>query len=48
LIGVARNGFEYTVNPSADHVIEPGDRLLVIAGTDPVPMLQNLKAATKA
>jgi voltage-gated potassium channel len=47
LIGVARNGFEYTVNPSSGHVIEPGDRLLVIADSDPVPKLQNLRAAAK-
>jgi len=35
LIGVARNGYDYDLNPPGDRTIEAGDRLLVIAETDP-------------
>lgn len=35
LIGVARGGFDYDLNPPADRTIEAGDLLLVIAESDP-------------
>lgn len=39
LIGVASDGHDYDLNPPADRTIVPGDRLLVIAESDPSPRL---------
>ena len=44
LIGVARNGHDYDLNPPADRTIEAGDRLLVIAESDPGPRLAGVEA----
>jgi hypothetical protein len=34
-VALASGGEEYDINPPADRVIKEGDRLLVIAKTDP-------------
>lgn len=39
LIGVAKDGHEYDLNPPGDRTIEAGDLLLVIAESDPTPRL---------
>ena len=39
LVGVASNGFRYELNPPSDRIIEPSDRLLLIAHRDPTSKL---------